>query len=175
MKIYTRTGDSGRTSIVGGTRLSKDAPRIEAYGTVDELNAMLGVIAAHKDTCASRRDFIRTIQNSLFNIGAYLAGAPDCGVTKDRIAELENDIDQMSRHLPALHSFIIPGGCSLAAQAHLARTVCRRAERRIVSCCGDLNVDPSVLELINRLSDWLFIFARMANLNAQVSEPTWHK
>ncbi len=175
MKIYTRTGDSGRTSIVGGTRLPKDAPRIEAYGTVDELNSMLGVLAAHKDTCASRRDFIRSIQNSLFNVGAYLAGAPDSGVTEEHIAEIENDIDRMSRHLPALHSFILPGGCSLAAQAHLARTICRRAERRIVSCCDDISVDASVLKLINRLSDWLFTFARMANLNAQVAEPTWRK
>lgn len=174
-KIYTRTGDSGTTSIIGGSRLPKDAPRIEAYGTVDELNAHLGIIAADHSTPDPQRNIIIHAQNILFNIGSYLAGAPDCGVTGSDITTLETDIDSMDRLLPSLHNFILPGGCSAAARAHVARTVCRRAERRIVSCAATMTLAPQVITFINRLSDWLFTYSRLANINAQLPEIFWQK
>lgn len=175
MKIYTRTGDAGQTSIVGGTRLPKDAPRIEAYGTIDELNSWLGLLAAAHDTPEPQRNVLLSVQNSLFNIGAYLAGTPQPDVTAADVEALERDIDAMNRLLPEQHSFIIPGGCSLAARAHIARCVCRRAERRIVSCAALMKIDPIVLTFINRLSDWLFTYARYCNINKHVPEIFWQK
>ncbi len=173
MKIYTRTGDAGQTSIVGGARLPKTATRIEAYGTVDELNSHLGLLAADASTPEPQRRTLLQVQNSLFNIGGFLAGTPSDGLIDDDTLMLENSIDAMDRELPPLHEFILPGGSTLAAQAHIARTVCRRAERRILSCASEMNLTPTLLAYINRLSDWLFTFARYANLQAQVPEHTW--
>lgn len=175
MKIYTRTGDAGTTSIVGGTRLSKDAARIEAYGTIDELNAHLGLLTSDASCPAPQHTLLRKIQNTLFNIGSFLAGVPKTGVSDDDVKELEDDIDSMTRLLPELHNFILPGGCPLAAQAHVARTVCRRAERRIITAVATVNVQPVILTYINRLSDWLYTFARYANVQAEVPEIFWHK
>lgn len=175
MKIYTRTGDAGTTSIVGGTRLPKDAKRIEAYGTVDELNSYLGLLIADASTPPTQRELLTSVQNTLFNIGGYLAGTPSPDIPEGQITQLENSIDLMDRELPPLRNFILPGGCPLAAQAHVARTVCRRAERRIISIASDIILPPELLGFINRLSDWLYTFARYANLKAQVDEITWRK
>ena len=175
MKIYTRTGDKGQTSIVGGQRLSKDSARIEAYGTIDELNSLLGVLCANCNTPDESKMLILMIQNNLFNIGSFLAGVPDPGICEDDVTVLEKDIDRMDAELPQLRNFILPGGSSLAAQAHMARTVCRRAERRIISTIPELDIPAIILTYINRLSDWLFIFARLINVKAGISEHFWQK
>lgn len=175
MKIYTRTGDKGQTSIVGGSRLPKTAPRIEAYGTVDELNSHLGLLAADADTQAPERDILLRAQNALFDIGGFLAGMPRLTLNDADIAVLENSIDNMDRQLPQLNNFILPGGSVLAARAHVARTVCRRAERRILAAATDLTIPPALLAYINRLSDWLYTFARHANVQAQIPENFWQK
>ena len=175
MKIYTRTGDAGQTSIVGGTRLSKDAPRIEAYGTVDELNSHMGLLAAATECPAPQHATIVRIQNLLFNLGSYLAGSPQTGITDADIKAIEDSIDEMDRVVPPLTNFVLPGGSVLAARAHIARTVCRRAERRIVSIIADINVAPEALTLINRLSDWLYTFARYVNIRAEIPENFWQK
>lgn len=175
MKIYTKTGDAGQTSIVEGQRLPKDAARIEAYGTIDELSSHLGLLAADPATLAPERTLLLKVQNTLFNIGGYLAGVPDPNVSPDDIAELETSIDTMDRLLPPLRNFILPGGSQLAARAHIARTVCRRAERRIISTLPTLSVAPEVLAYINRLSDWLYTFARYCNVQAQIPENFWQK
>lgn len=173
MKIYTRTGDAGQTSIVGGQRLPKTASRIEAYGTVDELNSHLGLLAADASTPAPQRELLLNIQNALFNIGGFLAGTPSDGLSDSNILELERSIDSMDHELPPLREFILPGGSILGARAHIARTVCRRAERRILACADEVNLPPTLLAFINRLSDWLFTFARFANLKAEIPENTW--
>ncbi|MDE6513727.1 MAG: cob(I)yrinic acid a,c-diamide adenosyltransferase [Muribaculaceae bacterium] len=175
MKIYTKTGDAGQTSIVGGQRLPKDAARIEAYGTIDELSSHLGLLAADPATLEPERTLLLKVQNILFNIGGYLAGVPDPNVSADDITRLETSIDAMDRLLPPLKNFILPGGSQLAAKAHIARTVCRRAERRIISTLPTLAVAPEVLAYINRLSDWLYTFARYCNVQAQIPENFWQK
>lgn len=173
MKVYTRTGDKGTTSIVGGQRLPKDAPRIEAYGTVDELNSHLGVLVASSDCPEVQRQTLLRIQSLLFNLGSYLAGVPQTGITDSDISAIEQSIDQMSGQLPELRSFILPGGCTLAAAAHVARTVCRRAERCIVTLMSTMEVAPEAITLVNRLSDWLYIFARYVNVLSGTDEHPW--
>lgn len=173
MKIYTRTGDSGQTSIVGGQRLPKNAPRIEAYGTIDELNSHLGLLAAMVETPAAERSLLLQIQNLLFNLGSYLAGSPDVNLSQADIQALEESIDRMDSQLPALRNFILPGGSLLSAQTHIARTVCRRAERRILSAADSLSAAEIPLKYINRLSDWLFTFARYANHRQEIPENVW--
>lgn len=175
MKIYTKTGDAGQTSICGGTRMSKDAPRIEAYGTVDELNSILGTLSTASDTPNESRALLLRIQNQLFNIGSFLAGIPEPGIKDEDITALEADIDRMDALLPPLRNFILPGGCALAAQAHVARAVCRRAERRIISVTPAINTPAIILTYMNRLSDWLYVLARLINYNAGISEHFWQK
>lgn len=175
MKIYTCTGDSGQTSIVGGERLRKDAPRIEAYGTVDELNSFLGLLVSDSDITDLSKSLLLKIQNNLFNIGAFLAGVKAPGVSEKDVREIEQDIDRMDAELPPLRNFVLPGGCPLAAQANVARAVCRRAERRIVSITDTMPIPCVILTYINRLSDWLFVFARFANASENVSENFWQK
>ena len=156
--------------------MSKDAPRIEAYGTVDELNSFLGILTSDQRTPEESKALLLTVQNHLFNIGSFLAGVPEPGVDENDVITLENDIDKMSAMLPPLRNFILPGGCQLAAQAHVARCVCRRAERRIISANNrDIHVPPIILTYINRLSDWLYVFARLMNVNVGVSEHFWTK
>jgi len=166
MKIYTRTGDSGTTSLVGGTRVSKNSPRLNAYGTVDELNSHLGLLAADALTPDDVRSQITMIQNTLFNLGAQLATEPDSKyrpphITPQHIADLESLIDTLTESLPQQKNFILPGGTTVAAQAHIARTVARRAERLILDITPA--VDPEALRYINRLSDYLFTLARYLN------------
>jgi cob(I)alamin adenosyltransferase len=178
MKIYTRTGDSGETSLFGGTRVRKDAPRVEAYGDVDELHAWLGVVRTHGlDTHLD--GVITHIQWDLLALGAQLADPADklsprltkAVVVEQDVARLEDTIDRFEAALPPLRNFILAGGSPAGATLHVARTVCRRAERRIVAL--DPPVDPVLLRYINRLSDLLFVLARTANQRAGAPEAEW--
>ncbi len=169
--IYTRTGDSGTTSLASGERLPKQAPRIEAYGTIDELNSWLGVLAAQPDCPEDTHALLLKVQSLLFNIGGYLAGVPQAGIDPAHVAMLEADIDRMTAQLPPLREFILPGGTPMAAWANVARTVCRRAERRMLA--AEMEVEPLALTFVNRLSDWLFTLGRFANLGRP--EPKWEK
>ncbi len=166
VKIYTKTGDAGETGLWGGKRVSKASPRIEAYGTVDELNALLGV----SETLLKQKSLqalIKKIQNGLHVICADLAN-PDLASAGPRIQaahiqELEIDCDKLDEKLPELKKFILPGGSPGGASLHLARTVARRAERRVIELAGSERINPEVIRYLNRLSDLLFIMARAAN------------
>ena len=171
MKIYTRTGDSGETSLFGGSRVAKDDPRIEAYGTIDELNSAIGVARATWPLSPIDRQ-LDAIQSDLFDVGAHLAAPGNdrfAGVEPRRIEELERAIDAMESELQPLTNFIIPGGSVAAAQLHVARTVCRRAERRVVA----LEDNPATVAYLNRLSDYLFVAARYANRGHGVPDTPW--
>lgn len=181
MKIYTRTGDTGGTALFGGGRVGKDHPRVEAYGDVDELNASLG-LARSIELMPRIDEVLVPVQRDLFAIGALLA-TPDHGKMREqlekariddgRIEELERAIDTCEQELETLRSFIIPGGTPKAAALHVARTVCRRAERRVVSLASDVELPPLVVIYLNRLSDLLFMLARVANRRAGAGEVTW--
>ncbi|GBD37347.1 Cob(I)yrinic acid a,c-diamide adenosyltransferase [bacterium HR36] len=167
-RIYTRTGDSGETSLGDGRRVGKDHPRVVAYGEVDELNAVLGLLLA----CAAQQseaDLIRRIQNDLFDVGADLCcpltegDRPRLRVQPQQVRWLEEQIDRLNARLPPLTSFVIPGGEPAAAWCHLARTVCRRAERAVVTLSRHEAINPEVLVYLNRLSDLLFVLARIYN------------
>ena len=179
MKIYTKTGDEGLTGILGSRRLRKDDPRIEAYGTVDELNAAIGVARAHAME-ASEDELCARIQDELFALGAALADPDPQGpfhnkITDDHVAGLEKAIDDRSEELPPMRNFILPGGAAAAAQLHLARTVCRRAERLVVGLSNtpDEHVPSPLLIYLNRLSDLLFIMARTVNHHSGVPDVPW--
>lgn len=179
-KVYTRTGDAGMTSLVSGNRVSKDDVRVEAYGTVDELNSNIGVLL-HSTKLDDQEiiDCLRRAQNKLFNIGAYLAndtpGATLYGLTQDDVTALEKLMDEMSEELPPMRGFILPGGSRLSATADRCRTITRRAERRVVALSHTAQVEPLVLEYLNRLSDFFFVFARYNNIHNQVEEIYWDK
>ena len=180
MKIYTRTGDAGGTALFGGTRVSKHDPRVAAYGDVDELNACLGTVRSFGDLPGDITDILEHIQKDLFAIGARLADPAEriaervtkVAVTDADIARLEDWIDGFEAELPALRRFILPGGSRSGGQLHLARTVCRRAERSIVSLGVD-HVDTRLLAYVNRLSDLLFVLARAVNHRAGHPEVEW--
>lgn len=173
MKIYTRTGDAGETSLFGGARVSKDDPRIEAYGTLDELNAFIGVArAAWSDSPIDAE--LAAAQSDLFEAGAQLAAPGSTrftGVDTSRITALEQAIDRMESELAPLTSFILPGGSQAASHLHVARTVCRRAERLVVSL-SDKSLSTTITYL-NRLSDYLFVAARYANRKHGLDDVTW--
>ncbi len=181
MKIYTRTGDEGATALFGGGRVEKDHPRVEAYGDVDELNAALGM-ARSIDMMPRIDEVLVPVQRDLFAIGALLA-TPDhdkmreqlskARIDEQRIAELESAIDACEQELEPLRSFIIPGGTPKAAALHVARTVCRRAERRVVTLAHEIDLPTLVVIYLNRLSDLLFMLARVANRRAGAGEVTW--
>lgn len=181
MKIYTKTGDEGQTGLFGGARVSKDDPRVEAYGDVDELNASLGV-ARSVETMPRIDEVLVPIQRDLFSIGALLA-TPDLQKMHDhlakaqiddaRISDLEHAIDECDKELEPLRAFIVPGGSPKAAALHVARTVCRRAERRVISLQKDVEIPPIVVVYLNRLSDLLFTLARVASSRAGAGEVTW--
>jgi len=181
MKIYTRSGDSGSTGLFGGPRVSKDDDRIEAYGTVDELNACLGVVRAAGVSQAIDAQ-LQQIQNELFSIGAELA-TPDADkhdmriIDSSHISRLEQWIDQHEQVLSPLKSFILPAGTSASVQLHLARSVCRRAERRVVTLSRheDVQISDSLTIYLNRLSDLLFVLSRVANQEAKVDEVPWQR
>ncbi len=181
MKIYTKTGDAGLTSLFGGARVSKDAIRVAAYGDVDELNAVIGVTLA-TDPLAFERDLLESVQRDLLAIGGRLASPnPErvaeslekTVIPESRIAELEGAIDRCDSELPTLHAFILPGGSRKAAYLHQARTVCRRAERSVVTLHRTAEVPAEVLVYLNRLSDLLFVLSRLANHREGVTEETW--
>ncbi len=178
--LYTRTGDKGTTSLVYGQRVKKNSARIESYGTIDELSSALGMTAASPDCNDELRGQIRTVQNELFNIGSYLAtdpgeGQPACASLADgtRLQQLEEWIDSLDEQTPKTHAFVLPGGSPGAAACHLARTICRRAERRILTLAETEYVDPNVTRYVNRLSDYLFIAARYINFVTGVDEVIW--
>lgn len=177
--LYTRGGDTGTTSLVGGTRRPKTDPRIEAYGTVDELNSWLGLVAS----CVTDADDVadlQWLQCCLFDIGSHLACEGDNsvlgpGVDDNDIIRVERMIDRLDGCLPRLNAFVLPGGTPAAATAQTARAVCRRAERRVLALDALESVDPHILRMINRLSDYLFALGRSLNVRAGVVEPVWHK
>jgi cob(I)alamin adenosyltransferase len=181
MKIYTKTGDAGQTGLFGGGRVAKDDLRVEAYGDVDELNAVLGM-ARSIEMMPRIDEVLVPIQRDLFAIGALLA-TPDrekmsqhlekARITDERIAELEHAIDDAELELEPLRAFILPGGTPKAAALHVARTVCRRAERHVVRLQNDVELPPLAVIYLNRLSDLLFTLARLANRRAGAGEVTW--
>jgi cob(I)alamin adenosyltransferase len=177
MKIYTRTGDQGETSLFGGSRVAKNDPRIEAYGTVDELSSFLGVARA-QGVPAGVASVLEQVQRDLFDIGAHLASpgtSQFAGVEAQRIAGLEAAIDAMEQELTPLRNFILPCGSLAAAQLHVARTVCRRAERCVVALHDESAPTASTVAYLNRLSDYLFVAARFANRRADVDDVEWKR
>jgi cob(I)alamin adenosyltransferase len=175
-RIYTRAGDSGETSLGDGSRVSKLDARIGAYGAVDELNSLLGVVLAG-DVPAELREPLERIQNELFDVGADLAVPVEVEerlrVTQERIDELERLCDRFNEPLPELKSFVLPGGTETASRLHVARAVCRRAERETLRASEETGVNPLALAYLNRLADLLFILSRAANVAASGSEPLW--
>lgn len=178
MKIYTKFGDTGETALYGGTRVGKDAPRIEAIGTVDELNAYIGYAQTLIDD-RDLSDLMAQIQNHLFAVGADLATpathtkAAEFRISEDFTTEMETAIDALSAELPPLTNFILPGGCAAGAILHIARVVCRRSERRVVQLANETEVNPEIIRSLNRLSDLLFVLARTVNFRVQAPEPIW--
>lgn len=171
-KIYTKTGDQGETSLGDGSRAPKDHPRVAAYGSVDELNAVLGLVVASAGPLdESRRQLLESIQNDLFDVGADLClpqtsnerSGKVLRVEAEQARRLEQAIDRLNERLQPLRSFVLPGGTPLAAWCHLARTVCRRAERDVVTLARTETVNPQVVIYLNRLSDLLFVLARVSN------------
>lgn len=176
MPIYTRTGDKGQTSLFGGSRVLKSDDRVDTYGTVDELNSLLGVVVASLGTKHKKiAQDLEAIQHDLFDIGSYLANPKAIPVTRlqERISDFEQNIDRMTEKMPELHNFILPGGGRVGASLHQARTVCRRAERRLVSLMQHENIDEHVVKYINRLSDLLFTMARFVNHKEKKKETIW--
>lgn len=222
--LYTRTGDSGTTSLVGGTRVKKNCARLNAYGTIDEFSAHLGVVLSAPECPEEIRSYLQDMQSMLFNLGGYLAcespllpspatsstseekplsptsadsvensspsdseerqraedwekkyGVKSWGVTEETLEKLERMIDKLDAETPKVNAFVLPGGTPISAQTHVARTVCRRAERCILELADEAYVDPLAIRYVNRLSDYLFILARYFNNLFSVPELTWHK
>lgn len=178
-KVYTKTGDDGTTGLVGGSRVKKYDPRLEGYGTVDELNACIGVIRAYDIPTEINEQLIQ-IQNKLFNIGSRLASdekgdayTAQLSIKNEDIEALEKAIDKFEEDLPELKNFILPGGELSVAQCHMARTICRRAERRIIEFAEQIPVQPEIVKYINRLSDFLFVLARKLGNNKGNEETQW--
>lgn len=186
-QLYTRTGDNGTTSLVGGQRIEKDNPRLEAYGTIDELNSWIGLVGATtSSTLPGAEDaaaLFTFIAGKLFDIGSYLATDPDGefahatanSIAPADIARLEDAIDAIDASPPPIRTFVLPAGTVAACNAHIARTVARRAERCIIALAGIAPVDPLVIGFVNRLSDLLFAIARFNNINNNVAEIFWVK
>ncbi len=176
MKIYTKTGDRGETSVIGGVRLPKHHPRIEAYGTLDELMAWIGLLRATEQSCVTKEELV-TIQSVLMSCCSVIATHPTAsvpeGITVDDTSELERSIDSMESRLPKLTSFVLPGGHPAAAYCNIARTVCRRAERALLRLNEAEKVDPDVVKYINRLSDYLFVLTRCLTYESETEEVKW--
>ncbi len=179
-KIYTKTGDLGKTSLIGGTKVPKSHLRIESYGTIDELNSFIGLLSDYSEEDAIKNE-LKEIQDRLFTIGSSLACDPDKeplmkipDLRNEDVVRLEYAIDTMNEALPTMKSFILPGGHAAISTAHITRCVCRRAERLCVNMQEhDLFVDPLVIKYLNRLSDYLFVLARFIGHLLQVEEITW--
>ncbi|MEN7546353.1 cob(I)yrinic acid a,c-diamide adenosyltransferase [Rapidithrix thailandica] len=179
MKIYTKTGDKGTTSLYGGKRVSKTHPRIEAYGTLDELNAYIGLVRDQEvNQCRSQE--LKEVQDRLFTIGAHLAADPDKeklkvpDLTEADVEYLERAIDLMNSGLPALKTFVLPGGHTSVSFCHIARVVCRRAERLCIALSESEEIYDLVIKYLNRLSDYLFVLARTMTYDLKAEEVAWH-
>ena len=174
-KIYTKKGDDGFTSLVGGKRVSKTNPRIEAYGTIDELNAFIACLMEEIDHERDRK-FLLQIQYNLFTLSSYLAseeGMMVCPISEKNVTEIELEMDEIDTMLPSLKHFILPGGCKSNALAHVCRTVCRRAERNIFKIPEVDKIDKNCLQYVNRLSDYFFLLSRKQNFLKNISEIIW--
>lgn len=171
-RIYTRTGDDGTTGLGDGSRVAKDDPRVEAYGTVDELNSCVGLVLA-EPLPENVQAILVEIQHELFDLGSELCVPGYHAITPDHIARLESFLDELNAALPPLKEFILPGGGRAASACHLARTVCRRAERRVFSLAKEMEVSPEALKYLNRLSDLLFVIARVLARHDTGSEVLW--
>ncbi|MGL4779732.1 MAG: cob(I)yrinic acid a,c-diamide adenosyltransferase [Bacteroidales bacterium] len=179
--LYTKTGDKGTTSLVGGSRVSKASVRLHAYGTIDELNSYLGLLICEIDQEDEQNQILRFIQHKLFSVGGYLATEPDspyykhgCSISEESIIKMETEIDKIDQKLPKLNRFVLPGGSKAAAIASIARTICRRAERIICEIAETEPVDTNVLIFVNRLSDYLFALSRKLCLTEN-EEIFWDK
>lgn len=178
MKIYTKTGDQGETSLIGGTRVSKDHDRIEAYGTIDELNSYLGLV---KDSIplSSEQQVLSIVQDRLFSIGSHLAADPSKSrmvlpeIKEEDVKLLEQAMDRMDEKLPPLKNFILPGGHPIVSHCHIARCICRRAERAVVRLDHQEKVETIILHYLNRLSDYLFVLARFVGKELNIIETAW--
>lgn len=179
MKIYTKKGDSGETSLLGGQRVPKHHLRIEAYGTVDELNSFIGLLSDQPEVLIEVKKELIKIQETLFTIGSHLALEPGKEkiklpeISKSDVEKLEHAIDQMNEHLPAMRNFVLPGGHQAVSICHVARCVCRRAERNVVHLSEFSRVEKEVLAYLNRLSDYLFVLARKLSHDLQIEETPW--
>ncbi len=179
MKIYTKTGDSGLTGLVGGGRIPKTSLRINAIGDVDELNACLGLSRVLINDL-ELTNMLEEAQNRLFDLGSELACPPEMRdrnafLTEAHVGQLEHSIDRLSDQLPPLRNFILPAGSEAAARLHLARCVCRRAERSVLAFQENQSIRPVIIQYLNRLSDWLFMAARRSNVIVDVSDVEWQK
>ena len=179
-RIYTKGGDQGQTSLVGGQRVAKDTLRIECYGTVDELNAFVGMACISAgEAVPPLVPILRRVQHELFNLGAILATPAEkvhprqARITEIEIQQLEKEIDAMNEDLPALRSFVLPGGSRISTELHACRTICRRAERIAVRLAREENVPAEAIQYLNRLSDALFVWSRWANHFLKVAEALW--
>jgi cob(I)alamin adenosyltransferase len=178
MKVYTKTGDKGETSLIGGTRVKKSHVRIESYGTVDELNSYIGLVR-DQEVNTNRKDLLKEIQDRLFTIGSSLASDPEKSKMKipdlheEDITLLENEIDKMNDELPPLRVFVLPGGHQSVSFCHLARCVCRRAERLVITLQEESFVSELVIQYLNRLSDYLFVLSRKMAHELNAEEVPW--
>lgn len=178
MKIYTKTGDKGQTSLIGGTRVPKDHIRIEAYGTVDELNSWMGVIRDSVEDMNTKRLLIE-IQDKLFTIGSHLASDPEKSkmklpaITDDHVAVLEKEMDAIDAVVPPMKNFVLPGGHLSVSYCHVARCVCRRAERCVISLAASAPVEEVIIRYLNRLSDYLFMLSRKLTMDLGAEEIPW--
>lgn len=174
-KIYTRTGDDGTTGLGDGERVDKADPRVEAFGNVDETNSALGLVLAERDVPAAIRATLERVQHELFEIGAELSLPGSRRITADHVGHLERDLDELNRELPPLAEFVLPGGSRAAATCHLARTICRRAERSAWSVSKLAALNPELLRYLNRLSDLLFVVARSLARQNGGRETLWRR
>ncbi|MDX1569029.1 MAG: cob(I)yrinic acid a,c-diamide adenosyltransferase [Xanthomonadales bacterium] len=173
-KIYTRTGDAGTTGLGDGTRVAKDDLRVDAYGTVDEANSAVGMVLAHSDDEAVN-DCLTDVQHDLFDLGGELCMPGHRAIEAAHIDRLENRLDDFNAELPPLKEFVLPAGGPAASAAHLARTICRRAERRVVSLAADAEINPDAVRYLNRLSDLLFVIARRLARATGQGEVLWQQ
>ena len=174
-KIYTRTGDDGTTGLGDGSRVAKDDARVEAYGTVDEANSTIGLVLAEDAISDEIRSVLTDVQHDLFELGGELCIPGHSAITTSYIERLEHELDRLNAHLPPLKDFILPGGGRAAASCHLARTVVRRAERRVQTLAHASSVRPEVLRYLNRLSDLLFVVARTVSRLESGQEVLWNR
>lgn len=182
MKLYTRGGDDGSTGLFGGDRVAKAHPRLAAYGGLDELNALVGLLRLHVGRGTAADPVLEQVQNDLFVLGARLATPPDkAPLLEGRLSRptwsveaIERDIDRLTAMCAPMRAFVLPGGCPGAAWAHLARTVCRRVEREVIALDREEPVEPLVKAYLNRLGDWFFALARSENAVAGVADVEWH-